>query len=104
MSAAVKGSDIERMYIDAGHEWTHTSHFDDGDFTIVLDRGVGEGRYSVQCEIQAYDDAGILEVEMTYRAECCHFGDEWVEYFEGTAEELVHACGRAIMEDGERPE
>lgn len=105
MSTQSNGSDIERAYWDAGFPFmdsTETSHHGDDDFLIVIDEGVGEGRSSVEGRIIGRDGTAI-EVELHYRKECCHFGDEWHVTFEGTVDEVVHACGMALTEDGQKP-
>lgn len=105
MSNQIKGSDICRAYWDAGFPFadsTETSHHDGDDFLIVLDKGVGEGRSSVEGEIIGRDGDAV-EVELHYRKECCHFGDEWHVTIEGTVYEIVRACGMALTEDGQKP-
>ncbi len=96
------GKDILDLFTESGYAYTETSHFDDDDFQVVNDLGVGEGRMSVSGEIASEAD-GRLEVHLSYYNESASFGDEWHKTIVATPDMVVAVVGNALNEGGQQP-
>lgn len=95
--------DILDLFSEAGYAYTETSYYDDRNFQVVNDLGVGKGRESVDGEIVDEREDQKIEVIIGYFNESTSFGDWWYETVVATPDLLVSVIGNALGEDGAKP-